>query len=195
MTARRLVAALLGSFLLPLVVAPPASAIVSRLTVESRQDVLGGRSFGTAGAYEKLVGVVEFALDPANTANAAIVDLAGAPRDASGRVTASANFVVLRPKSMPRDRAVALLEVSNRGGKAMLPYFARAAWSTNLTTEAELGDALPLRLGLTLIWVGWQFDVPPRGGALRLDAPVATDGGRPIEGLVRAPRRTCRRAA
>ena len=185
MTARRLVAALLGSFLLPLVVAPPAAAVVSRLTVESRQDVLGGRSFGTAGAYEKLVGVVEFALDPANTANAAIVDLAGAPRDASGRVTASANFMVLRPKSMPRDRAVALLEVSNRGGKAMLPYFARAAWSTNLTTEAELGDALPLRLGLTLIWVGWQFDVPPRGGALRLDAPVATDGGRPIEGLVR----------
>jgi len=186
MTARRLANALLGLVLFSLFAAPPASAIVSRLTVESRQDVLGGRPFGTAGAYEKLVGVVEFALDPANSANAAIVDLTGAPRDANGRVTASANFVVLRPKSVARDRSVALLEVSNRGGKAMLPYFARAAWSTNLTTEAELGDALPLRLGLTLIWVGWQFDVPPRGGALRLDAPVATDGGRPIEGLVRS---------
>src|SRR4029450_4932339 len=169
----------------PLVVAPPASASVSRLTVESRQDVLGGRPFGTAGAYERLVGVVEFALDPANPANAAIVDLAGAPRDASGRVTASANFMVLRPKAMPRDRSVALLEVSNRGGKAMLPYFARAAWSTNLTTEAELGDALPLRLGLTLIWVGWQFDVPLRGGALRLGAPVAAGGRRPIRGVGR----------
>src|SRR4030095_4574954 len=145
----------------------------------------GGRPCGTAGAYKKLVGVVEFKLDPANAANAAIVDLAGAPRDASGRVTASANFMVLRPKAMPRDRSVALLEVSNRGGKAMLPYFARAAWSTNLTTEAELGAALPWRLGLTPIWVGWQFAVPPRGGVLRLDAPVATDRGRPIEGLVR----------
>src|SRR4030095_3118037 len=142
----------------------------------------GGRPCGTAGAYKKLVGVVEFALDPANAANAAIVDLSGAPRDASGRVTASANFVVLRPKSMPRDRAVALLEVSNRGGKAMLPYFARAAWSTNLTTEAELGDALPLRLGLTLIWVGWQFDVPLRGGALRLSARLSTAGGAPVRG-------------
>jgi hypothetical protein len=39
---------------------------------------------------------------------------------------------------------------------------------------------------LTLIWVGWQFDVPARDGALRLNAPVATDGGRPIEGLVRS---------
>jgi hypothetical protein len=185
MTARRLTNALLGLVLVSLFAASPASAIVSRLTVASRQDVLGGRPFGTVGAYERLAGVVEFSLDPAKTANAAIVDLAGAPRDSGGRVTASANFVVLRPKAMPRDRSVALLEVSNRGGKAMLPYFAHAAWSTNLMTEAELGDALPLRLGLTLIWVGWQFDVPPRGGALRLDAPVATDGGRPIEGLVR----------
>ena len=158
---------------------------MSRVTVQSRQDVLGGRPFGTAGGYEKLVGVVEFTLDPANAANASIVDLTRAPRDARGRVAASANFMVLRPKAMPRDRAVALLEVSNRGGKAVLPYFARAAWSADPAGEAGFGDALPLRLGLTLIWVGWQFDVPPRDGVLRLDAPVATDGGRAIEGLVR----------
>lgn len=185
MTARRLATALLGLVLLSSVVVRPAAATVSRVTVESRQDVLGGRPFGTAGGYEKLVGVVEFALDPANTANASIVDLGRAQRDASGRVIASANFMVLRPKAMPRERAVALLEVSNRGGKAALPYFARAAWSANPAAEAEFGDGLPLRLGLTLIWVGWQFDVPLRDGALRLDAPVASDGGRPIEGLVR----------
>ena len=185
MTGRSLATGLLALALLSSIVAPPASATVSRVTVQSRQDVLGGRPFGTAGGYEKLVGVVEFALDPANGVNARIVDLAHAPRDASGRVTASANFMVLRPKAMPRERAVALLEVSNRGGKAVLPYFARAAWSEDPAAEAEFGDALPLRLGLTLIWVGWQFDVPPRDGVLRLDVPIATDGGRRIEGLVR----------
>ena len=185
MTARGLTTVLLGVALLSATSAPPAAATVSRVTVQSRQDVLGGRPFGTAGGYEKLVGVVEFALDPVNAANAAIVDLARAPRDASGRVVASANFMVLRPKTMPRDRAVALLEVSNRGGKAALPYFARAAWSVDPAADADFGDALPLRLGLTLIWVGWQFDVPPGDGVMRLDAPVATDGGRPIDGLVR----------
>jgi hypothetical protein len=183
MTARRLATALLA--LLSFVAVPPAAATVSRLTVESRQDVLGGRPFGTAGTYEKLIGTVEVALDPANPANAAIVDLSRAKKDATGRILASANFMVLRPKAMPRERAVALLEVSNRGGKAALPYFARATWSADPAAEAELGDALPLRLGLTLIWVGWQFDVPVRPGAMRLDAPVATDDGRPIEGLVR----------
>ncbi len=185
MRARPLATALLGLVLVSPVVARPAAAVVSRLTVESREDVLGGRPFGTAGGYEKLAGVVEFALDTANAANAAIVDLARAPKDASGRVTASANFMVLRPKAMPRERAVALLEVSNRGGKAALPYFARAAWRPDPTTVDDFGDALPLRLGLTLIWVGWQFDVPLRDGALRLDVPIATEGGRPIEGLVR----------
>src|SRR2546426_869878 len=158
MTVRRRATVLLGLALLSSIVAPPAAATVSRVTVQSRQDVLGGRAFGTAGGYEKLVGVVEFALDPVNAANAAIVDLAHAQKDASGRVIASANFMVLRPKTMPRERAVALLEVGNRGGKAALPYFARAAWSLDPAAEAEFGDALPLRLGLTLIWVGWQFD-------------------------------------
>src|SRR5207237_10049761 len=100
--------------LLSATAAPPAAAIVSRVTVQAREDVLGGRAFGAAGGYEKLAGVVVFALDPANAANAAIVDLARAPRDASGRVSASANFMVLRPKTMQRGRAVALLGVSYR---------------------------------------------------------------------------------
>jgi len=186
MTARSLASVLLGLALLSTIAAQPAAAAVSRVTVQSRQDVLGGRSFGAVGGYEKLTGVVEFTLDPDHPANAAIVDLRRAPRDAAGRVVASANFAVLRPKTLPRERGVALLEVSNRGGKAALPYFARAAWSRDPTADAELGDALPLRLGLTLIWVGWQFDVPSGGGLLRLDAPVAAEGGRPIEGLVRS---------
>ena len=67
---------------------------------------------------------------------------------------ATANFMVLRPKTVTRERGIALLEVSNRGGKAALPYFARAAWSRDPIAEADFGDALPLRLGLTLIWVG-----------------------------------------
>jgi len=154
--------------------------------VESRQDVGGGRAFGAAGAYEKIAGAVQFALDPRDPANARIVDLSRAPRDAAGRVVATANFMVLRPKNHPRDRSVALLEVSNRGGKALLPYFAGGTWRSDPVTDADFGDALPLRLGLTIIWVGWQADVPSLDGALRLDAPVATDDGRPIEGLVRS---------
>src|SRR5881396_1501245 len=161
-----------------------AGAEVRHVTIESRVDLLGGRPFGAAGAYEKLTGVVDFAFDPANRANGRIVDLERAPRNAAGFVEARATFMVLRPKRVARP-GVALVEVSNRGGKAALPYFNGADWSHDPTTEAELGDGLLMRLGLTIVWVGWQFDVPREPGLLRLEAPVARDGDRPIEGLVR----------
>src|SRR5438309_9869597 len=102
---------------LPSPIEAPASGAVRRLGIESRDDVFGARPFGNAGPYEKLTGIVEFALDPAHAANTAIVDLRRAPRDASGRVTASANFMVLRPKTIRREQAVPLPEVSNLGGK------------------------------------------------------------------------------
>ena len=39
--------------------------------------------------------------------------------------------------------------------------------------------------GYTVVWVGWQFDVVESAGQMRLEAPVPTENGRPIEGLVR----------
>src|SRR6266545_2844944 len=165
--------------LLALSAVGPARAEVRRVVVTGRQGVLDG-------AYERLTGSVELELDPAHPANAAIVDLDHAPRNARGRVEASADFMVLRPRHRPARGSTALLEVSNRGGKAVLPYFDGAAWSVNPTTDEDFGDRLLIRLGLTIIWVGWQFDVPHEPGLLRLQAPVATEGGRRIEGLVRS---------
>lgn len=159
--------------------AAPATAEVSRLVVNTRQALPGGD-------YEKLAGTVELELDPTHPANAVIVDLERAPRNARGRVQASADFMVLRLRRPPERGSTALLEVSNRGGKAALPYFNRAAWSLDPATEADLGDRLLMRLNLTLIWVGWQFDVPRQPSLLRLRAPIASGANGPIEGLVRS---------
>jgi hypothetical protein len=166
------------AFVVLLITAPPACAEVRRVVVDTREDVLGGE-------YEKLKGTVELELDPTHPANAAIVDLERAPRNARGRVDASADFMVLRPRRPPPRGSVALLEVSNRGGKAVLPYFNRAMWSLDPSTS-EFGDRLLMRLNLTVIWVGWQFDVPRQPGLLRLRAPIARGVDGPIEGLVRS---------
>lgn len=170
----------LGGLVLLLSTNPgPAGAEVRRVVITSRHDILGG-------AYEKLRGSVELEVDPTAPASAVIVDLARAPRNTRGRVEATADLMVLRPRRPPPRGSTALLEVSNRGGKAVLPYFNGAAWSLDPTADRDFGDRLLMRLGLTVIWVGWQFDVPRRPGLLRLQAPIATDGGRPIEGLVRS---------
>ena len=149
--------------------------------------MLGGKSFGDSGSYEKIAGTIRFSIDPANPANRAIVDLDKAPRNAAGFVEATANFMALVPTSRPRKHGVALLEVSNRGGKAALRYFNNASsFALDPEDSEDYGDGLLMRLGLTVIWVGWQFDVPAEDERLRLEVPVATDEGRAITGLVRS---------
>ncbi|MFQ5962362.1 MAG: alpha/beta hydrolase domain-containing protein, partial [Candidatus Methylomirabilales bacterium] len=159
---------------------------VVRIVIDKREDVLNGRSFGTAGPYKKMTGKIYFALDPRNPKNVRIADLDKAPRNADGFVEAWANFVVLRPKNPEARGGTALLEVSNRGGKAALPYFNGGTWTLNPMFGRDFGDGFLMRLGLTIIWVGWQHDVPLRKGLLRLHVPVAREGSLPIQGLVRS---------
>ena len=165
----------------------PVRAEVVAIEIESEEDVLDGRSFGDVGAYRKLSGRVRFAFDPSNAANRSIVDLDRAPRNADGKVEAWGNFMVLAPKDPAQESGTALLEVSNRGSKASLAYFNAARFSLDPTVEDDFGDGLLLRRGLTVIWVGWQFDVPREPGRMRLHVPAAqAEGDDSIQGLVRA---------
>ncbi|MEE9472566.1 MAG: alpha/beta hydrolase domain-containing protein [Acidimicrobiia bacterium] len=175
-------------FTFALLISPAVlNAEVVRVEIESREDVLGGQSFGSVGPYEKIIGKVYFVFDPSKLMNALIVDLDRAPRNRDGLVEAWANFTVLRPKNPVPGGGVALLEVSNRGGKASLSYFNGAARSLDPSEAEHFGDGLLMRMGLTVIWVGWQADVPLREGLLRLHVPAALgEDGAPLEGLVRA---------
>src|SRR3954471_9264029 len=168
-----------------LATASAADAGVLRLRIERREVILDGRAFGAAGPYEKLVGTVEFGLDPMLPRNADIVDLKLAPRNARGEVEASADFYMLKPVDPRRGNGRLFYEVGNRGGKSMLATFQKAAGSPDPVTEAEFGDGALMRDGFTLLWMGWQWDVPERPGTMRMEMPVATENGRRITGLVR----------
>ncbi|HEY7204858.1 MAG TPA: hypothetical protein VIA61_11200, partial [Methylomirabilota bacterium] len=94
---------------------------VVRLEVTRREPVLGGARFGAGSAYEKLEGVLHFAVDPARPVHAPIADLSRAPRNARGLVESSADFSLLRPVDGGRRRL--LLDVPNRGRKIALGMF------------------------------------------------------------------------
>ena len=172
-----------------------ATAEVVRVEVRSRTDLVGGESFGKAGPYEKIAGVIHFAVDPNNAANRIITDIDLAPRNADGMVEFRSDFFMLKPVDMSRGNGTVFYEVSNRGRKGMVSRFNRAAGSLDPQTEAEMGDGFLMRQGFTLLWVGWQFDVPPREDLMRLYAPIASSGGSPITGLVRSEVVTARRMA
>ena len=173
-------------FVLALCLAPAMPAGLLRIEVSERSDVLAGKSFGSVGPYERLVGKAYFAVDPKLPANQIVCDIDKAPRNDSGLVEFSSDIYVLKPRDSKNGNGAALYEVSNRGNKGMLAMYNRATASRDPKTAAEFGDNFLLDRGYTLIWLGWQFDVPRTEGLMRLYTPIARNGDRPITGLVRA---------
>lgn len=165
-----------------LVVSICASAAVKKIDVIEQTDVLNGRPFGKAGPYERLIAKAYFAVDPAHDANRQIRDLALAPKNSEGLVEFTADVYILKPKAQAKGNGVLLYEVSNRGGKGMLGTFNYASGSKDPRTEAEFGDAFLLEQGYTLVWVGWQFDIPEDKGNIGITVPRIVG----INGIVRS---------
>jgi hypothetical protein len=143
-----------------------ASGAVTRVEIATRTDL-------PIANYERITGKVYFAVDPKLGANQIITDVGLAPRNDKGLVEFSSDLEVLRPKT--KGNGTALVEISNRGGKSMVNMF-------DLGGRDEPGDSLLFDQGFTLVWIGWEFDVPNREGLLKLSAPVIQG----ITGLVRS---------
>lgn len=157
------------------------AAVVS-LDIESRSELAGGKAFGSAGRYERLAGRVRFALDPAHAQNRVITDITRAGRNSDGLIEFSADVYLLRPVDLSKGNRTVLFEVVNRGKKGMLPVFNRARTSNDPVSAEDLGDERLLKEGYTLVWLGWQHDVPRTEGLMMVNPPVASG----VRGLVRS---------
>ena len=152
---------------------------VTALEIQRREPVLSGRAFGAAGAYEKIIGSMHFAVDPALPIHAEITDLDKAPRNAAGLVEGAADFYMLRP--VGGGNRTLLLDVANRGRKIALAMFNSAVRAADPTTEADFGNGFLLRRGYTVAWIGWQHEVPRMDGLMPMQAPRVPG----LPGLVR----------
>jgi hypothetical protein len=146
-----------------------AMGAVTKVDVASRVDL-------PVANYERITGKVYFAVDPKLAANKIITDIGLAPRNDKGLVEFSADLEILRPKTT--GNGTALVEISNRGGKGLNGMFDMPA----SRGAADFGDELLFKQGFTLIWIGWEFDVPDGEGRLKLYAPVIKG----IKGVVRS---------
>jgi Alpha/beta hydrolase domain len=158
-----------------------AAAGVESLEIRSVTDAYGGESFGAVGPYEYVAAVAHGRLDPNDPANAGIVDLDKAPRDSDGLVEYQTDVGILRPKDPSKGSRVLFYDVVNRGNKlALSSYFNEGA--ADLT---DPGNGFLMRQGYSVVWSGWQGDIPMSGDGSRIgaDFPVATNAdGSPILG-------------
>jgi len=158
----------------------PLNARVLRVEVASRHDVLNGKTFGDAGAYERITGRVYFSLPVSNPHNQRIVDLSNAVNLKNGEVEFSSDFIAVRPKDAHMGNGSMILEVPNRGRGRIIGLVDGGDW--DLANDA--GDAWLLRNGFAVVSLGWQWDADG-ADALRFYAPVAKENGKTIPGLLR----------
>ena len=154
---------------------------VTKIEISSRSDFADGSVFGDVGPYEYLEGTSHFAVDPMNERNRAITDLELAPRDANGKIGFSAHFAMLQPVYPERGNRRLLFDVVNRGRKTALSLN-DVPGSTDLLAPLQAGNGFLMRQGYTVIWCGWQADVPPTPGLIGLQAPEAIGPGGPLTG-------------
>ncbi len=180
MLSRMLLARKLTLVILFLFVALEADARVARVEIATRIDVLGGKEFETAGAYERITGRVYFSVAVDDPHNSGIVDIANAVNLKNGEVEFSSDFIAVRPKDPAKSNGSMILENPNRG-------YGRIVFLVdggNLDISKDVGDAWLLRHGYTIVTLGWQWDATG-DDALKLYAPIAKDHGKTITGLVR----------
>jgi hypothetical protein len=158
----------------------PVHARVLRVDVATRTDVLDGKPFGEAGAYERITGRVYFSVPISNPHNKPIVDLANAVNLKDGEVEFSSEFIAVRPKDAAKSNGSMILEVPNRGRGRIISLADGGDW--DLAHSA--GDAWLLRNGFTIVTLGWQWDATG-AGALHFFAPIAKDHGNTITGFLR----------
>lgn len=158
----------------------PLHGRVVRVEIASRTDVLDGKPFGDAGAYERITGRIYFSVPVADPHNRRIVDLSNAVNLKNGEVEFSADFIAIRPKDPHKSNGSVLLENPNRGHSRILAIIDGGDWDA----ANDAGDAWLLRRGFTYVSLGWQWDAAG-SDALRLYAPIAKENGKTITGLLR----------
>ena len=153
------------------------------LQITRRTSFASGESFGDVGAYELLEGTAHYAVDPSHVRNQGITDLELAPRNTVGKVEFSSDFAVLQPVNIDRGNRRILFDVVNRGRKTALT-FNGVPIPTDSTAPLQAGNGYLMRRGYSVVWGGWQADVPPTPGLIGLQGPEAVGPQGPLTGKI-----------
>ena len=159
---------------------------VINVAIRRRVALADGERFGDAGDYERIDGVLTFAVDPHNPANREIVDLQHAPvddaGDDAGRVRFEADFTLVAPRESGSGNGRLIVEVVNRGRRRTVAFFNRGATPAIDSDAIPVGDGFLLRHGYSVLSVGWQSDVYRSDALLGLDAPEIRIDGKSVVG-------------
>ena len=148
--------------------------------VEVESPYFDGRSFGSVGQYEMITARATIAVDPEHALNSGVVDIDLAPTNETGRVEAIADVAILRPVDLSKGSGRLFYEVLNRGDKISFILMNDAPW-VDYYQGLDAANGHLMNEGYTVVWSGWQGDMPTGENRMRLQAPVVEN----VTGTVR----------
>ena len=108
---------------------PAADARVTRIIIDQTTDNAAGDS-----TYQTMIGRAFGELDPYDSHNAIITDIALAPRNAGGKVAYIASFALVVPKNPAAVSGLMWHDVPNRGGRLTITSDLRAQGDVGLSS-------------------------------------------------------------
>ena len=148
------------------------------LSVES--PAFEGQVFGNSGQYQKITAKAIIVVDPHHKLNQGIIDIDISPVNDNGLVEAVADVVILRPIDLSKGNGRIFYEVLNRGDKISFIMMNDAHWN-GYYKDLNPANGHLMNEGYTIVWSGWQADLPSGKNRMTLDVPVLNG----ITGIVR----------
>jgi len=161
----------------------PAQARITSARVDRVEPFADGASFGTTGAYERVIGVARGELDPADRRNAGIIGIDRAARNAGGKVEYETDLFILRPVDPAKGNHHLLFDVLNRGNKLALNWLGSVAPKDDTNDPRSMvhaGNGFLFRQGYTIAWTGWDPDSPATNNGMTIRVPALPGVSRDI---------------
>ncbi len=165
-------------------------AKVTEIVIEETVPYADGHTFGDVGEYVRIKGKAKGELDPSLPENAVITDIDRVARNADGMVAYETEFLILKPKDPAKTRGIMLYDVTNRGRPFLLQWVNDAKDATQAelndpTGMKEAGNGFSFKRGYTMVWSGWDPDVPKANKAIGMNAPIVMENGAPLVRTIR----------
>ena len=161
---------------------------VTAVNIKQRQPYAGAQSFGAAGSYQRIDGVLTYAVDPHNPANRNPSPTCNTLRPGPRQIPtpAASAFNPTSPWSRPPTRPPATGGSSSKSstGAVAVPSPSSTALRRrpSLPPKYQKATAFLLKHGYSVLSIGWQWDVYRSDALLGLDAPEIRIDGQPVTG-------------
>ncbi len=129
--------------------------------------------FPKIGTYDRIDATATFAIDPKSPRVANIVDIDKVPLNDQGEIVFSTEVSILQPTNAAKKSGLLFYEVPNRGRNLSFMLLNRSNSSAIPQKAGDAGDGFLMLRGDTVVWSGWQSDLP--ASAINLNLPVLKD--------------------